>query len=69
MSLTRWLSSVGVVRYMPWALPIAGAKQSMPVERMKSRATSSAWIVLASSEPTPSSTPLMPSISPSTAAP
>ena len=55
--------------YIPCALPMAGAKQSMPVERMKSSATSSVWTVLSASEPTPSSTPLMPSISPSTAAP
>ena len=54
---------------MPWALPMAGAKQSMPVKRMKSSATSSAWVSLASSLPMPSSTPRMGSISPSTAAP
>jgi hypothetical protein len=69
MSLTRWLSRVGVVLYMPCAFPIAGAKQSMPVDRMKSSATSSDWMDDAESDPIPSSTPWMPSISPSTAAP
>ena len=36
MSVTRWLSSLGVVLYMPWALPIAGAKTSTPVALTKS---------------------------------
>ena len=69
MSVTRWASSVGALAYMPCALPIAGAKQSIPVARMNSSATSSDWRVDSSSEPTSSSTPLMPSISPSTCAP
>ena len=35
MSVTRWASSVGSAAYTPCALPIAGAKQSTPVARMK----------------------------------
>ena len=69
MSLTRCASSVGSARYTPWALPIAGAKQSTPVPRTKSTATSSDWRAEASSEPMSSSTPWIPSISPSTWAP
>ena len=30
-SVTRWWSSTGAAVYWPWALPIAGAKQSTPV--------------------------------------
>ena len=41
MSVTRWLSSCGAARYMPCALPMAGAKTSTPVVRMKSSAVSS----------------------------
>ena len=41
MAETRSASSSGACAYMPWALPMAGAKQSTPVCRMKSSATSS----------------------------
>ena len=69
MSLTRCASSFGSLAYIPCALPIAGANTSTPVERTNPTATSSACRSESSSEPTPSSTPLMPSISPSTWAP
>ena len=68
MSVTRWLSSVGVAAYVPWALPIAGANTSTPVALTKSTTVSSDWTFAASS-PVISSVRLKPSISPSTSAP
>ena len=69
MSETRWASSFGSDRYTPCALPIAGANTSTPVVLMNSSATGRDWRRDSSSEPTPSSTPVMDSISPSTFAP
>ena len=68
MSVTRWLSRVGVAAYVPWALPIAGANTSTPVAVTNSTTVSSDWTSAASS-PVISSVRLKPSISPSTSAP
>ena len=68
-AVTRSWSSVGDALYRPCALPMAGAKQSTPVRSMKSTATSRLCCAETSSDPTPSSTPWIPSISPSTCAP
>ncbi len=68
MSVTRWESRCGAVLYVPWALPMAGAKTSTPVSRTKSTTVSSVWTCSASS-PVISSVRLKPSISPSTSAP
>ena len=48
---------------------MAGANTSMPVALMKPIATGSDWVSATSSEPMPSSTPVIDSISPSTLAP
>ncbi len=54
---------------MPCALPMAGANTSTPVASMKATETSSVCRADSVSEPMPSSTPVIDSISPSTCAP